>query len=176
MNIFNLSVNRIDWRIKQSEREKNRTYSVILYECLRVIQDSKKKSNRIVWVHVLSRNMVYEKREKGFYYCIIFYPCTHRWHSFIFLSFLQYMVKRNAFLDKYICTWTMSIIFSYPSSSVCPFLHSEILLLLFFSSSQTTTNRADVVGVEREIWVSDERADERKKRGEKSSLAIITHR
>lgn len=48
--------------------------------------------------------------------------------------------------------------FSYPS---CPFLHSEILLLFF--SSQTTTNRADVVGVEREIWVSDERADERKK-------------
>jgi hypothetical protein len=37
---------RTDCRVKQSEREKKHTYSVVLYDCLRVIQDSKKKKRQ----------------------------------------------------------------------------------------------------------------------------------
>ncbi len=36
---------RIDCRVKQGEREKN-TLSVVLYDCLRVTQDNKKKKRQ----------------------------------------------------------------------------------------------------------------------------------
>ncbi len=79
-----------------------------------------------------------------------------------FLFFNWWLNETHSYINIDAYAWTMSIFFfiglpfsSFWNSSSPPF---------FF----LRTNRADVVGVEREIWVSDERADERKKRGEKS--------
>lgn len=124
-----------------------------------------------------------KKKVSAFVLCFIFMRV-----QVILLFYLWYIAKYKAFphtytyTEIYTHTHTHKYIYMYMHiCGRCPFFHILHLLALlfilkffFFSSSQTTTtNRPDVVGVEREIWVSDKRADERKK---KSSLAIIIHR